>query len=305
MAERGRCATRERGIREGVITACFESQVSSFESTCDDPVGAIHATKSRRRRIEMKFLRSTTLVATMLCTAMAWGAEKPNVILIMTDDQGYGDLGCHGNPVLKTPNLDRMHGESVRFTDFHVSPFCTPTRAALMTGRDPGRTGPIAPAPGERCCTRDERTMANVFADNGYATGMFGKWHLGDNAPHRPQDHGFQDVVWHRCGGIGQVSDYWGNDYFDDTYERNGKLEKFEGYCTDVWFRRGDALHRGEQGQAVLPLPAAQRTAQPLSWWSEEWSEPYQDKVDRCDTGRLLRHDCQHRPQLRRCCVSG
>mgnify|MGYP006094808203 CR=1 FL=1 len=82
----------------------------------------------------------------------------------------------------------------------------------------------------------DERTIANVLSEGGYVTGMVGKWHLGDNAPHRPQDRGFGDVVWHRCGGIGQASDYWGNDYFDDTYERNGKFEKFEGYCTDVWF---------------------------------------------------------------------
>lgn len=86
---------------------------------------------------------------------------------------------------------------------------------------------------------RDERTVADLFSGAGYATGMVGKWHLGDNAPHRPQDRGFQDVVWRRCGGIGQASDYCGNDYSDDTYERNGKFEKFEGYCTDVWFREG------------------------------------------------------------------
>jgi len=85
----------------------------------------------------------------------------------------------------------------------------------------------------------DEKTVANLFGENGYATGMVGKWHLGDNAPHRPKDRGFQDVVWHRRGGIGQASDYWGNDYFDDTYERNGKFEAFKGYCTDLWFREG------------------------------------------------------------------
>ncbi len=164
---------------------------------------------------------------------------KPNVIIVMTDDQGYGDLGCHGNPILKTPNLDALYRESIRFTDFHVSPFCTPTRAALMTGNNPGFTGAYRTSSGRTMMHRDEKTIANLFADNGYATGMVGKWHLGDNAPHRPQDRGFQDVVWHRCGGVGQASDYWGNDYFDDTYERNGKFEKFAGYCTDVWFREG------------------------------------------------------------------
>ena len=172
-------------------------------------------------------------------------ASKPNVILIMTDDQGYGDLGCHGNPILKTPNLDQLHSESVRFTDFHVSPFCTPTRAALMTGNHPGVTGAYRTSAGRTMLHPSEKTIANHFVENGYKTGMTGKWHLGDNAPHRPQDRGFQDAVWHRCGGVGQASDHWGNDYFDDTYERvrpgsrEGTFEKFDGYCTDVWFREG------------------------------------------------------------------
>ncbi len=116
--------------------------------------------------------------------------HRPNVILILTDDQGYGDLGCHGNPILKTPNLDVFHDESVRFTDFHVSPFCTPTRAAIMTGNNPGYTGAYRTSSGRSMMHRDELTMANLFSDAGYATGMVGKWHLGDNAPHRPQDQG-------------------------------------------------------------------------------------------------------------------
>jgi arylsulfatase A-like enzyme len=172
-------------------------------------------------------------------------AKQPNVIIIMTDDQGYGDLGCHGNPILKTPNLDQLHSESVRFTDFHVSPFCTPTRAALMTGNHPGVTGAYRTSAGRTMMHSSEKTLAHLFDENGYKTGMTGKWHLGDNAPHRPQDRGFKDAVWHRCGGVGQASDYWGNDYFDDTYERvrpgsrKGTFEKFDGYCTDVWFREG------------------------------------------------------------------
>jgi len=147
------------------------------------------------------------LVCVFFCTVGQAG-QKPNVILIMTDDQGYGDLSCYGNPVLKTPNMDRLHDESIRFTDFHVSPLCTPTRAALMTGRYPAKTGAYRTSAGRTLLHTDERTIANVFVDNGYVTGMMGKWHLGDNAPHRPQDRGFQDVVWHRCGAIGQVSDY-------------------------------------------------------------------------------------------------
>ena len=192
-------------------------------------------------------MKNTRLIITgffLYLVSTVW-AKTPNVIIIMTDDQGYGDLSCHGNPILKTPNLDQLHSESVRFTDFHVSPFCTPTRAALMTGNHPGVTGAYRTSAGRTMLHPSEKTIANHFAENGYKTGMTGKWHLGDNAPHRPQDRGFQDAVWHRCGGVGQASDHWGNDYFDDTYERvrpgsrEGTFEKFDGYCTDVWFREG------------------------------------------------------------------
>jgi len=208
---------------------------------------------------------------------LAWaapGAERPNVVLIMTDDQGYGDLSCHGNPVLKTPNLDRLYAESVRFTDFHVSPFCTPTRAALMTGRYPGRTGAYRTSSGRTMLHPEERTVADVFAANGYVTGMVGKWHLGDNAPHRPQDRGFQSVVWHRCGGVGQASDYWGNDYFDDTYERDGKFEKFEGYCTDVWFDEAERFVETNRERPFFLYLATNAPHGPYRV-GEAWSEPY------------------------------
>ena len=178
-------------------------------------------------------------VLTLACFCLHVGtcqAERPNVILIMTDDQGYGDLSCHGNPTLETPNLDQLHSESIRFTDFHVSPFCTPTRAALMTGRYAARTGAYRTSSGRTSLHQRERTLGDLFARNGYRTGIFGKWHLGDCAPSRPMDKGFQHCVWHRCGGLGQISDYWGNNYFDDTYLVGDKWTKFEGYCTDVWF---------------------------------------------------------------------
>lgn len=221
----------------------------------------------------MRYSTSIALVIVALAAPVVT-ADQPNVVLIMTDDQGYGDLGCHGNPILKTPNLDALYRESIRFTDFHVSPFCTPTRAALLTGNHPGITGAYRTSSGRTMMHRDEKTLANLFGDNGYATGMVGKWHLGDNAPHRPQDRGFQDVVWHRCGGVGQASDYWGNDYFDDTYERNGTFEKFEGYCTDVWFREGIRFIEANQDKPFfLYLP----TNAPHGPYHvpEEWAQPY------------------------------
>ena len=162
--------------------------------------------------------------------------NQPNVILVITDDQGYGDLGCTGNPWIQTPNIDRFYGESLRLRDFHVSPLCTPTRGAIMTGHHPVRNGAWATCWGRSILRRDEVTMAEVFAASGYRTGMFGKWHLGDNHPYRPMDRGFQHVVAHKGGGVGQTPDFWGNNYFDDTYFHNGEPVPHEGYCTDVWF---------------------------------------------------------------------
>ncbi len=158
------------------------------------------------------------------------------MVLVLTDDQGYGDLVCHGNLVLRTPNIDALYRQSIRLTDFHASPTCSPTRASLMTGRYCNRTGVWHTVMGRSLLRRDEVTMADIFAAGGYRTGIFGKWHLGDNYPFRPQDRGFQEVLVHGGGGVGQTPDYWGNDYFDDTYWHNGTPEKHAGYCTDVWF---------------------------------------------------------------------
>jgi arylsulfatase A-like enzyme len=171
--------------------------------------------------------------------ARVLGAEKPkpNVIVILTDDQGYGDLSCLGNPWIKTPNLDKLHSESVRFTNFHSGTTCAPTRASLMTGKYSNRVGVWHTVMGRSILNWDEVTVAQVFEANDYSTSMFGKWHLGDNYPNRPQDKGFQETLIHKGGGVGQSPDYWGNTYFDDTYFHNGVPEKQKGYCTDVWFK--------------------------------------------------------------------
>lgn len=161
---------------------------------------------------------------------------KPNVILVITDDQGYGDLGVHGNKIIKTPNIDAFHGESYHLTDFHVGPTCAPTRSALMTGRFTNRTGVWHTVGGWSLLREGEKTLANMFEDGGYKTGAFGKWHMGDNYPFRPEDRGFQETVMHGGGGIQQTPDFWDNDYFDDTYWHNGEPQKYNGYCTDVFF---------------------------------------------------------------------
>ncbi len=152
-------------------------------------------------------------------------ATQPNVIILITDDQGYGDLGCHGNPVAETPNMDALHDESVGLADFHVAPMCTPTRGQLLTGLDAARNGAVNVSSGRTLLRADLTTMADRFRAAGYATGLFGKWHLGDNYPFRPQDRGFDESIWFPSSHINSVPDYWENDYFDDVYMHNGERD--------------------------------------------------------------------------------
>src|SRR5688572_10003975 len=176
----------------------------------------------------IKALFAAVLLLQFSCahSASSPPAEPPNVIIIMTDDQGYGDLSCHGNPVLQTPHLDRLHAESVRLTDFHVAPMCTPTRSQLLTGTDALANGAMNVSSGRTLMRHGLPTIAGEFARQGYRTGIFGKWHLGENYPHRPQDRGFQESLWYPSSHISSAPDYWNNDYFDDVYRRNGGLEQ-------------------------------------------------------------------------------
>jgi len=164
-------------------------------------------------------------------------SQRPNIVFVLTDDQGYPPMACHGHPFIQTPNLDAFHGESVRFEQFHTGTTCAPTRAGLLTGHYCNSTGVWHTIGGRSLLRRDEWSLASALGDAGYRTGLFGKWHLGDEYPYRPQDRGFQDVICHGGGGISQQPDYWGNDYFDDTYRTNGEPKPHEGYCTDVFFR--------------------------------------------------------------------
>jgi len=161
---------------------------------------------------------------------------RPNIVFVLTDDQGYPELGCHGHPFIKTPNLDAFHRCAARFDQFHVGPTCAPTRSGLLTGHYANSTGVWHTIGGRSLLRKDEWTLAAALRDGGYRTGMFGKWHLGDQYPYRPQDRGFEHTVNHGGGGISQTPDYWGNDYFDDTYSVNGQARRFQGYCTDVFF---------------------------------------------------------------------
>ncbi|MBN2000644.1 arylsulfatase [candidate division KSB1 bacterium] len=175
---------------------------------------------------------------------------SPNVILIITDDQGYGDLGATGNPVIQTPNLDALAEQSTEMTQYYVHPVCAPTRACLMTGRYNYRTRAIDTFVGRAMMEPEEITLAELLKKNGYATGIFGKWHLGDNYPMRPQEQGFEEVLVHRGGGIGQPSDPPGGEgkYTDPVLFHNGTLVEKTGYCTDIYFNEAmlwmEKVHR-------------------------------------------------------------
>ena len=203
--------------------------------------------------------------------------KQPNVVLVMTDDQGYGDLGCHGNPVIQTPNIDRLYTQSIRLTNFHVGPTCSPTRAALMTGRYCNRTGVWHTIMGRSLLRKDELTAADVFSAGGYRTAIFGKWHLGDNYPFRPQDRGFGEVMIHGGGGVGQGPDYWGNDYFDDTYFHNGRPKKFEGYCTDIWFEEAMKFIEANKERPFFCYIPTNAPHGPYNI-ADKYSKPYRDK---------------------------
>ena len=185
----------------------------------------------------------SSLLAAGLTGAPSVAAQPenhPNIILIITDDQGYGDFGFTGNPHVKTPVLDNFAKQSIRFNNFYVCPVSAPTRAGLMTGRYPLRTGVRDTYNGGAMMASSEVTIAEMLREAGYATGIFGKWHLGDNYPMRPGDQGFDESVIHLSGGMGQPGDFttWpGGDssYYNPVLWKNGRQKDYEGYCSDIF----------------------------------------------------------------------
>jgi len=169
----------------------------------------------------------------------------PNIILVMTDDQGYGDLACNGHPFIQTPNIDKLYAQCTRFTDFQVSPTCSPTRAALMSGRAPFKNGVTHTILERERMALSSTTIGEILKTAGYTTGIFGKWHLGDADEYQPDRRGFDEVFIHGAGGIGQSfpgtqGAVPGTGYFNPIIKHNNTFVQTEGYCTDVFF--GQAL---------------------------------------------------------------
>jgi arylsulfatase A-like enzyme len=159
-------------------------------------------------------------VGTVICAQ-----SKPNVIIILADDQGWGDLSCNGNSNLKTPNIDQLSLEGATFSNFYVSAVCSPTRAELLTGRYHARTGVYSTSEGGERFNSDEVTLADILKKDGYATGVFGKWHNGMQAPYHPNSRGFDEFY-------GFASGHWGN-YFSPMLEHNGEMVQGSGYLPD------------------------------------------------------------------------
>jgi arylsulfatase/arylsulfatase A len=227
------------------------------------------------------YKRLTSLVLVSASFVMA--ADRPNIVLVMTDDQGYGDFGAVGNTVIKTPHIDAMAKRSASWEEFYVSPVCSPTRASLMTGRYNHRTKCIDTFLGRSMMAADEVTIAEVLEKNGYETGIFGKWHLGDNYPMRPSDQGFSYSLIHKGGGLGQPADPRDNKarYTDALLFENDREVQTEGYCTDVFFDKSfDFMEQSKKnGKPFFAYVALNAPHSPYHDVPEELYQEYK-KVD-------------------------
>jgi arylsulfatase A-like enzyme len=243
----------------------------------------------------MKLVTVLTLCLVLLLPAIALAAgAPPNIIVVLVDDAGYGDWGAHGHPFLKTPSVDRLHHESIRLTDFHVAPMCTPTRGQLLTGLDAVRNGATSVTGGRSFIRPGIPTLPGLLANAGYRTGIFGKWHLGDNFPHRPMDRGFQDAVWVKGWGFTSAPEF-SNGLFDGRCYRGDQETRFKGYITDFCFAEAMTWMKARQAArepffCYVPLHAAHAPHQV----PEKYAAPY--KISMRTSGGLKtffnRADC-------------
>lgn len=204
-------------------------------------------------------------------------ANRPNVIFILSDDLGFGDLGCHGNPVVRTPHIDNLSATSLNFTNYHASPYCTPTRASIMTGKYSHRTGARITTTMKDAVYSDILTLGDYFRANGYSTSLFGKWHIGCGSRYKPADRGFEETLTVEGGGPGTTRSPWKGTKWDDWMEHNGVLKQYEGYTTDNLFTEAMSYmkNRGKSKPFFLYLP----TFAPHRPWNvpEEWAAQYKN----------------------------
>jgi len=225
-----------------------------------------------------KLFFTLILFAGMTFALLASASQSPNVVFVVTDDQGYGDLRCHGNPVIETPNLDKLHAQSVRFTNFHVDPTCSPTRGALMSGKYSHRAKVWHTICGGNHLRASEMTMADAFKASGYRTGMFGKWHLGSNYPYRPMDRGFDEWLGQGDGGTGTTDDWFDNDRVNDHYWHNGERVQQDGYAPDVLFNAALDFMTEDEKPFFVYL-ATYMPHSPHTLPDRSWTKKYESQV--------------------------
>lgn len=281
-----------------VVLLESEAGEFSYPAVIQTSDGLVHITYTwRRQRIAHVALDPTRIkgfpmptgqwpseaaVAVAAKTQEAPGQDalpRPNIVIVITDDQGYGDLSYFGNPILRTPHLDRLFSEGVVLTDFHVTPVCTPTRGQLMTGQDALRNGARTVPAGSNMIWPEIPTLPQVLREAGYATGHFGKWHLGDHYPNRPFDRGFEKAIWH--GGWGVSSDVeFDNDTEGIRYLDGPVVRKSSRYCTDLWFDEALAWMEDcrRQGRPFFCYIATNAPHDPY-WAQAKDAAPYQGKV--------------------------
>lgn len=204
-------------------------------------------------------------------TAFAQAAEKPNIILVLTDDQGYGDMSAHGHPFLKTPHLDKMKEESVGFDNFYVSPSCSPTRAALLSGIHEFRVGVTHTLPPRQFLHKEATIIPELLKPAGYSSAFIGKWHLGEGDEHSARNRGFN---WWATNVGGPLQ------HFNVKMNRNGKGVQTEGYREDAFFNEAMLFmdESVEKGEPFFCYLCTYSPHTPLAA-PEEYVEPYRGKV--------------------------
>ncbi len=212
----------------------------------------------------MQIRRMLTLFM-MLCAVQLFAVEPPNIIVMLTDDQGWGDLSIHGNTAIDTPNIDRLAREGAQFDRFYVSPVCSPTRAELLTGRHHVRCGVYDTSEGAERCDPDEKMIGEVFKKAGYRTAAFGKWHNGMQYPYHPNARGF-DEFYGFCSG------HWG-DYYSPMLEHNNEMVQGNGFVIDDFTEKAMAYieqHKDEPFFVYLPYNTPHSPMQvPDRWWNK------------------------------------
>lgn len=235
--------------------------------------------RSKFSRLRLKLYALTvfsTLVLNPFSHQLLFAQNKPNILIMLTDDQGYGDVGIHGNPYLKTSSIESLAERGIEMTHFFSYPNCSASRAGLLTGRYPYRTGVTGVTQVDHLMNTSEVTIAEILNDNGYRTGVFGKWHLGDNCPMRPTDQGFQEALVHKGGGIGQAAGPPGNSYFDPILEHNNSSKKFKGYCDDIFTDAALDFISGKSNKPFFAYLATNLPHFPLEV-PDERADPYRE----------------------------